>query len=114
MKAPLAHVLALIALQLLHRANCQVDDTTGDTCHNGEDEGEGCRGQEEVEDDDVEAKLGPLSDSGLIDETLNGLDQRDPALIRAIRERFLEAPSLKPYNFTKGKENLNLEGACDQ
>ena len=32
---------------------------------------------------------------------LNALEQDDPELVRALKERFLVPPSKQPYNFTR-------------
>ena len=51
-----------------------------------------------------------MEDFGFIDESLNGLDQSDPVLIKAIKEKFLVAPSTQPYNFSKPRHMLDLKG----
>ncbi len=80
-------------------------------CKSDEERGIEEKGSCEDDDDDdpAEATLGPIVDSGLMDETLNGLDQRDHRLVKEVG-RFLESPSEKPYNFNKGKEGLALKG----
>ncbi len=47
-----------------------------------------------------------------IDMALNELDQEDPKLIEAIRERLLLPPSKEKYNFTDAK--IDLRGQFDQ
>ena len=46
---------------------------------------------------------------GDIDESLNELEQDDPKLIEAIKEKYLVPPSKEPYNFTNNA-NVDMSG----
>ena len=46
---------------------------------------------------------------GEIDESLNELEQDDPKLIEAIKEKYLVPPSKEPYNFTNNA-NVDMSG----
>ena len=47
-----------------------------------------------IEDEHVEI-------AGVINESLNRLEQDDPLLVEAVRERYLIKPSREPYNWGK-------------
>ena len=52
---------------------------------------------------------------GLIDEALNSLEQDDPRLVEAVRERYLVPPSTQPYNWGKRhRSRLELGGQYGQ
>jgi hypothetical protein len=47
----------------------------------------------------------PAEPIGLLDESLNSLEQDDPILIADIRKRYLVEPSKLPYKWGKGKRS---------
>ncbi len=52
---------------------------------------------------------------GLIDESLNELEQDDPKLIDAIRKKYLIEPSTKPYNWGRGnRAGMRTQGQYGQ
>ena len=55
-----------------------------------------------IEDEHVEI-------AGVIRESLNRLEQDDPLLVEAVRERYLVPPSKEPYNWGKGHRRSGLE-----
>ena len=46
---------------------------------------------------------------GVIDEALNILEQGDPRLVEAVRQRYLVRPSKEPYNWGKEHRRSGLE-----
>ena len=49
---------------------------------------------------------------GVINETLNHLEQDDPRLVQAVKNHYLRRPSTEPHNFSKA--HLELDGQFGQ
>ena len=70
-----------------------------EVCHSGNGD-EGCNKE-------------AIEEVGVIDESLNNLEQDDPKLVQILKEKYLIPPSQEAYNFSK-KAHLDLRGQFGQ